>query len=145
MAAESNLDFEDYEFVATFDGSEYTVQTLAMKGNNGLTPFNGANTKAAGSKRLSLGFLRGPEELTVDLTALKPLPHATLDLWEDTLPSNLGAVLTGNNGVNTCTFTMTNLQPGAAPLNFVDSGTAVEWSHNFDGDPGSGSLAYIWA
>lgn len=145
MTAEANLDFEDYEFVATFEGNEYSVQSFGIKGNNNLVAHTAANTKAAGVKRLPMYFLYGPEELTVDITGHLPFPHATLDLWEDTLPSNLGAILTGTNGVNTNTFTFTNLQPGSSPFNLVDGNTPVTWTYNFDGDPGGGSMAYTWA
>jgi hypothetical protein len=146
MVAETNLDLEDYEWVVSFGGTEYSVQAFGIKVNNNVTFKSAADTKTANQKRWPQWANTGAEELTVDLTTELPLPAATLDLWEDLLPSNLGAVMTGSNGTNTLALTLTNLQPsGPESFGLVDSNTPVQWKYAFRGSSYSGSLAWAWS
>src|SRR3990167_7898934 len=61
--AEGYLDFEDYEFVCTFEGIEYGILQFEVNLSNKLKPRTNGNTKAAGSVRLPVGMLYGDKEL----------------------------------------------------------------------------------
>lgn len=145
MDSEANLSLEDYEFVITVEGAEYGVTTFGIRLSNNVGFSSNGNTKAAGQKRWPNTRRLGIETLTIDLTTDIPIPQATLDIWEDLLPNNLGAVLTGTNGTDTLTMTLTNLQVTAPGFSFVDANTAVGWKYGFRGSSRAGSLAWAWA
>lgn len=146
QAAETNLDFEDYDFTVLVLGAEYSVQSFNVSVNNGVMWRTSGDAKTATQKRWPQYYLMGPEVLTCELTTAIPLPSATLDFWDDTLPSNLTASLTGSNGINTLTLSLTNLQPaGAERMGFVGNETEVGWTYSFRGSSASGSLSWGWA
>lgn len=145
QAAETALDFEDYEFVITFGGSEYGVNSASLALTNNVTFKGAADTKLATEKRIPTHFVYGIEELTLGLTTDRPLPSATVGLYDDVMPVNLGVVLVGSNGTNTLTITLTDLI-AADPLTFgfVDSNAAVGWSYGFMGKAAAGSMTWGW-
>ena len=145
QAAESALDFEDYEFVITFEGVEYGVSAASLALTNNVTFKGAADTKLATEKRFPTHYVYGLEELTLGITCDRPLPAATLGLYDDVMPEDLGVILIGSNGTNTLTLTLINLI-GADPLSFgfVDSNTPVEWSYGFRGKSATGSLTWGW-
>lgn len=145
MDTEANLSLEDYDFVITFEGAEYGVTTFGARVANNVGFTSNANTAAAGQKRWPKVRRLGLEAFTIDVTTDIPIPQATLDLWEDILPTNLGAVLVGNNGTDTVTIPLTNLQPTNPNFGFVDANTAVGWKYGFRGSSRSGSIDWTWS
>lgn len=145
MDPEANLDLEDYEFVISVEGVEYGVTDAGIAIANNTSFTSSANTKVAGVKRQANTYRYGLENLTFELTTDEPIPMTTLDYLEDTLPSNIGAVMTGNNGTDTLTATLINLQPSSQEFGLVDANSAAPWKYGFNGDPQGGSLTWGWA
>ena len=136
---ETNLDFEDYEFVIELEGAQFGINALSIKWNNNLEWRAGADTKAAGSLRRPTHHIYGPEDLTVELTADRPFTDATLTLLTDLMASDLGITAVGDNGTDTCTITLVNLIAGENSHGFVDPTTGMTWKQSFVGDD-AGSL-----
>ena len=143
---ETALDFEDYEFVISFMGEEYGVNKASLALTNNVTFLGAADTKTPGELRIPTHYVYGIEELTLGLSTDRPIPAATVGIYDDVMPQNLGVVIIGSNGTNTLTLTLTDLI-AIDPLTFgfVDSNTPVEWSYGFRGKSATGSLDWGWA
>lgn len=142
--AEGYLDFEDYEFVCTFEGIEYGILQFEVNLSNKLKPRTNGNTKAAGSVRLPVGMLYGDEELTVRLNTDIPIPESVLTTLDDCMDATLGAVFTGTNcDGDVVVITLTNLiQADPTSFAMVAADAQYEWQNGFMGDPYGGSFAW---
>lgn len=146
MTAETNDDFEDWEFAISFGGTEYGITTVGISGNNNGSWDMTGDEGDSGYLRSPRRYVYGAEDLTVAVSAERPLPMGTLNMYMQDQPTDLGLVLTGNNGTNTLTLTLADLTP-ADPLSFgfVDPNTAAEWTYGFMGSAWGGSLTWGWA
>lgn len=142
MADETADIFEDFEFVATIEGNEYGVLSWALNLDNKMgDPKTNQDAKTSGAYRWPQFVLRGLEELSVDVTCGRPIPRATLDLWEDYTPEDIDIVLTGNNGTHTCTITLANLKPSKPEgLGLVAVDSQAVWTYGFRAKSTASSL-----
>lgn len=146
QAEEANESIEDYEFVITFEDSEYYVNECRIAIANNVEFYTSGNTKAAGFERCPTHRTYGAEILTVGFNTDIPLPIGTLGLYDQDMPTNLGIVLTGTGNDNTITLTLANLAPSeAVAMNMVDHSTIVGWASGFAGSSWAGSLTWGWA
>lgn len=144
MDAETNQDFEDYEFVCAFEEEEYGVNAFSISGNNNVTFKGAADTKVADTLRFPTHYVYGVEDLTMSLTTDRPIAKADLGLLDDCLPTDLGFVATGTNCIgDVVVLTLTDLAP-ADPLTFglVDPNTPAGWGYGFMGSAADGSLGF---
>lgn len=141
---EVNPPLEDWRWAATWEGNEYGILSAAIRLGNNVDARTNFDARAPGSRRWPQFFLMGPEDFQVDLVCGRPLPDATLDIWEDDLPTNLGMILTGSDGTHTCTITLSDLQPMAGSMGWVDGRTQVAWACGFQGNEWAGSLDWAW-
>lgn len=146
MSAEANDDFEDWEFGISFGGSEYAIVNVGIAGSNNVSFDMTGDEGDVGYLRSPRRYVYGIEDLTVAVSAEKPLPMGTLNMYSQSQPTDLGLVLVGSNGSKTLTLTLANLTP-ADPLSFgwVDPNTAAEWTYGFMGSAWGGSLTWGWA
>ncbi len=139
---ETNLDFEDYEFVVTFGDAEYGVASFSLTGNNNVSFHTNGDTKSAGELRLPQFYLVGDEDVTLQLDTGRPIPNATLGLLADELVGNFAVVATGDNGSEQVVLTMSNLMPQGLGHGFVDGNSQALWRYNFIGHCGTGTLDF---
>ena len=142
---EGAVGMDDYDFVASFEGDEYGVKGFSIPLNNNVSFMRSMDTAVAGAIRHPDHYIYGVEELTVELTAGRPLDNTTLNLWGDVLPNDLGIVLTGTGPSHIATLTLTNLTPTAPGFNFVDNNNQSLWTYRFMGNANLGSLDFDWA
>ena len=129
--------------MTTFQGATYGVLDMTIKWSNNVVFRSNGDTKTTGQIRWPVYYLVGAEDLTVDVTCGRPLPLATIDLFEDDLPSNLGMVLQAPAGGPV--MTLTNLQPQPETFGQKGNNDQIEWKYGFKGSKKSGSLAWSWA
>ena len=143
---EGYLDFEDYEFVCTFEGVEYGILQFEINLSNKVKPVTNGNTKSATELRFPVGLLYGDEELTIRLNTDIPIPTATLTTVDDCMDATLGAIFTGTNcDGDVVVITLANLiQADPTSFSMVDADTQYEWQYGFMGDPGAGSLTWAF-
>lgn len=136
---EGNTVWEDYEFVAEFDETEYGILALSIKGTNNVSFKTSGDTKASNKMRFPLFALMGYEEITVDLTAGTPLNEGALGLLDDELPTNLAISLLSSSGPQ---IELANLAPNTDAFAFVDGNTQAEWKYQFHGSSVLGCMTF---
>lgn len=141
--AETESNFEDYEFIISAGGDEYGVTDFGLSVNNNVTWRTAADTKAAGTLRFPTHYVYGVESVELSLTTNRPLPESLLGLMEDAQPDDIAVTLVGNNGVDEVSLALADLMGGESSHGFVDSNTAMQWSYNFIGGP-QGAVTYTF-
>ena len=144
QAAEANTNFEDYEFVITFEEEEYGVTDFSVSLNNNVTWRTDADTKDSGKLRLPTHYIYGVESCEISLTTNRPIPESVLLALADCQPNDLEAFLTGTNCAgDVVELELTNLIAGENTHGFVDPNTAMQWAYNFEGSP-AGSVGFTF-
>ncbi len=119
----------------TIGGSPYDCVGYELNLNNGCGYRFDLDAKSADEKRWPTSIRTGREQVTLSVQLREKL---VFDVDADAPATNLAAVITGNDGTNTITFTFANLRhTGGRRMPFVNEDDDTIWPYQFAGVPGS--------
>lgn len=121
----------------TVGGSAFKCQDFEIQVNNNIEDYFTLDAKGSNVKRLPTGITLGAEEIAFRARFLE---KHTWDVDEDAPAFTIAAIVIYTDGVNSVTFTFSNLaRRGNRELPIKTASDLVDWDYEFLG--GAGSLA----